>query len=494
MKIYPLSSRQSVALASLVFAVALTGCSLAPEYERPASPVNATWPASYTGEKIAADKTNLTVTADIGWRDFFRDSLLQELITIALHNNRDLRKAALNVDAAQALYRIQRAELLPNLNASGALDVGRVPADVSAAQTTDINRRYDLSGATTAWELDLWGRIRSLDDQALARYMALDETRIAMKISLVSAVAGAYLTLRADQELLQLTKKTLTSQQRSSELTRQLVRTGNATELDLRMAEIAMRSAQVNLAAYTRQAIQDRNALELLLGQSLTPELSRRLDDVVTLPEGIVPTTLPVGLPSELLVRRPDIRSAEHQLRAANANIGAARAAFFPAITLTGTAGTASTSLDGLFEPGSGSWRFLPQITLPLFQGGALLARLDIAHIQKRIEIASYEKTIQEAFREVSDGLSGQRTLDDQLHAEQLSVIAGQNAYDLAALRFREGEDDYLALLDTHRMLYGSQQALVRTRLIQQMNIINLYKALGGGWSEDTVKVKSQIN
>lgn len=272
------------------------------------------------------------------------------------------------------------------------------------------------------------------------------------------------------------------------------MRTGNATELDLRMAEIAMRSAQVNLAAYTRQAIQDRNALELLLGQSLTPELSRRLDDVVTLPEGIVPTTLPVGLPSELLVRRPDIRSAEHQLRAANANIGAARAAFFPAITLTGTAGTASTSLDGLFEPGSGSWRFLPQITLPLFQGGALLARLDIAHIQKRIEIASYEKTIQEAFREVSDGLSGQRTLDDQLHAEQLSVIARQNAYDLAALRFREGEDDYLALLDTHRMLYGSQQALVRTRLIQQMNIINLYKALGGGWSEDTVKVKSQIN
>lgn len=209
MKIYPLSSRQSVALASLVFAVALTGCSLAPEYERPASPVNATWPASYTGEKIAADKTNLTVTADIGWRDFFRDSLLQELITIALHNNRDLRKAALNVDAAQALYRIQRAELLPNLNASGALDVGRVPADVSAAQTTDINRRYDLSGATTAWELDLWGRIRSLDDQALARYMALDETRIAMKISLVSAVAGAYLTLRADQELLQLTKKNI---------------------------------------------------------------------------------------------------------------------------------------------------------------------------------------------------------------------------------------------------------------------------------------------
>lgn len=465
MKITFTGYRQTATLATLAFVTTLAGCTMAPKHERPASPTAMVYPYATSTVSGAPD------AADIGWRDFFHDPLLQELIAIALRNNRDLRKAGLNVEAARALYRIQRAEMLPTLGIATAMDAGRTPADLSVMDEPEINRRYEMAGATTAWELDLWGRVRSLSDQALAAYMALDETYIAARMSLVSEVASAWLTLRADRELLRLTENTLAAQKSSYTLTTQLARTGNATQLDLRMAEIALRSAEINRAAYTRQLARDRNALELLLGQPLTPELSRRLNEAVTLTEGAIPTTLPGGLPSDLLVRRPDIR-----------------AAFFPTISLTGAAGTASASLSGLFEPGSGSWRFLPQITLPLFHGGALRADLDRAHIQKQIEIARYENVIQQAFRDVADGLAGQRTLNDQVQSEQRAVEASQIAYELAGLRFQEGIDDYLTLLDTHRMLYGAQQRLVRTRLMQQLNIINLYKALGGGWREYSEK------
>ncbi|EKT6461285.1 multidrug efflux transporter outer membrane subunit MdsC [Salmonella enterica] len=465
MKITFTGYRQTATLATLAFVTTLAGCTMAPKHERPPSPTAMVYPYATSTVSGAPD------AADIGWRDFFHDPLLQELIAIALRNNRDLRKAGLNVEAARALYRIQRAEMLPTLGIATAMDAGRTPADLSVTDEPEINRRYEMAGATTAWELDLWGRVRSLSDQALAAYMALDETYIAARMSLVSEVASAWLTLRADRELLRLTEDTLAAQKSSYTLTTQLARTGNATQLDLRMAEIALRSAEINRAAYTRQLARDRNALELLLGQPLTPELSRRLNEAVTLTEGTIPTTLPGGLPSDLLVRRPDIR-----------------AAFFPTISLTGTAGTASASLSGLFEPGSGSWRFLPQITLPLFHGGALRADLDRAHVQKQIEIARYENVIQQAFRDVADGLAGQRTLNDQVQSEQRAVEASQIAYELAGLRFQEGIDDYLTLLDTHRMLYGAQQRLVRTRLMQQLNIINLYKALGGGWREYSEK------
>ncbi|EAR1071839.1 multidrug transporter [Salmonella enterica subsp. enterica serovar Typhimurium] len=465
MKITFTGYRQTATLATLAFVTTLAGCTMAPKHERPASPTAMVYPYATSTVSGAPD------AADIGWRDFFHDPLLQELIAIALRNNRDLRKAGLNVEAARALYRIQRAEMLPTLGIATAMDASRTPADLSVMDESEINRRYEAAGATTAWELDLWGRVRSLSDQALAAYMALDETYIAARMSLVSEVASAWLTLRADRELLRLTEDTLAAQKSSYTLTTQLARTGNATQLDLRMAEIALRSAEINRAAYTRQLARDRNALELLLGQPLTPELSRRLNEAVTLTEGAIPTTLPGGLPSDLLVRRPDIR-----------------AAFFPTISLTGSAGTASASLSGLFEPGSGSWRFLPQITLPLFHGGALRADLDRAHVQKQIEIARYENVIQQAFRDVADGLAGQRTLNDQVQSEQRAVEASQIAYELAGLRFQEGVDDYLTLLDTHRMLYGAQQRLVRTRLMQQLNIINLYKALGGGWREYSEK------
>ncbi|WYX22326.1 efflux transporter outer membrane subunit [Achromobacter xylosoxidans] len=416
---------------------------------------------------------------------FFQDPLLQQLIEIALANNRDARKAALDVEAARALYRIQRAALMPNLDvaASGA---AQLPADLSATGSADIARRYDAGGITTAWELDLWGRLRSLGDRQLAAYLALDETRIATRMSLVAEVAAAYLTLRADQELLRLTTDTLATQQRSYNLTAQLARVGNATQLDLRLAEITLRAAEADRAAYT-PGRQGSQCPGVAAGSALAPALARQLDQANTLPDGIVPATLPGGLPAQLLARRPDLRAAEQRLRAANANIGAARAAFLPAISLTGAAGTASASLDGLFDAGSGAWRFLPQITLPIFRGGALRANLDLAHVQKRIEIASYEQSIQAAFREVADALAGKRTLDEQIRAEQLSVAASQHAYALAEQRFREGMDDSLALLETHRTLYGTQQALVRTRLARLTNLIDLYKALGGGWTATTV-------
>ncbi|CAB3634999.1 efflux transporter outer membrane subunit [Achromobacter pestifer] len=478
--------RQARPLAPVALAAALAGCSLAPTHERPAAPIDATYPSGAAYDLSAFSKPGEAVAADIGWRDFFRDPLLQQLIEVSLSNNRDLRKAALNVEAAQAMYRIQRAEMLPNLGVSASAAAERVPADLDATGAARVARRYELAGVTAAWELDLWGRIRSLSDQALASYLALAETRTATQMSLLSEVAIAYLTLRADQELLRLTDDTLTTQKRSYELTARLVEAGNATQLDLRLAEITLRNAEAHHAAYTRQAAKDRNALVLLMGQPLTPALSRQLDEATTLPDGIVPTDLPSGLPSELLARRPDIRAAEQTLRGANANIGAARAAFFPTISLTGSAGTASASLDGLFGASSGAWSFLPRITVPIFRGGALAANLDVAHVQKRIEIANYEKAVQAAFREVADGLAGKRTLDAQIHSEQLSMAASRSAYELADQRFTEGEDDYLTLLDAYRTLYGTQQVLVQTRLARLSNLIELYKALGGGWREDT--------
>ena len=479
-------TRPARTLAPLALAAALAGCSMAPKYDRPAAPIDTAYPLGAAYVEPAAATPDDAITAEIGWRDFFRDPLLQQLIGISLENNRDMRKAALNVEAAQALYRIQRAEMLPNLGVSARGASERVPADLSTTGQSDVLRRYDVAGVTAAWELDLWGRIRS--DRALASYLALDETRIATQMSLVSEVASAYLTLRADQELLRLTSDTLATQKRSYGLTTQLVEAGNSTQLDLRRAEIALRTAEANHAAYTRQAAKDRNALVLLLGQPLTPELSRQLDEAMALPDDIVPTGLPSGLPSELLARRPDIRAAEQMLIGANANIGAARAAFFPTISLTGSAGTASASLDGLFDSGSRAWSFLPQITLPIFRGGALRANLDVAHVQKRIEIANYEKSIQAAFAEVADGLAGKRTLDEQIRAEQLLVAASQKAYELAEQRFQEGVDDNLTVLDAQRTHYGTQQTLVRTRLTRLNNLIHLYKALGGGWTEHTVQ------
>ena len=471
--------------AALLASVALAGCStMAPRYERPSAPVAATFAgAEAYGE---AHDAAAPPVADIGWRQVFSDPLLHRLIERTLINNRDLRVANLNVEAARARYRIDRAANLPTVSLGADATVQRLPSDLF------YNRRqYQVGGTVTAWELDLWGRTRSLSEQALQSFFAAEETRNAAHISLIGELATSYLTLRADQAMLKLSRDTLEAQKRSYELTRQLADVGYVTELDVRRAETALRSAQSDVAAYTRQSALDRNALVLLLGEPITPELAGELDALDTLPDGIVLADLPAGLPSDLLTRRPDIRAAEHTLRAANANIGAARAAFFPTVSLTGSGGTASASLENLFSGGSEAWVFAPRITLPIFQGGALRANLDRSEVQKSTEVANYEKAIQIAFREVSDGLAAKETFEDQLQVEQQRVSATAAAFQLADQRFREGEDDSLAVLDAQRAHYAAQQALVRVRLARLSNLVHLYKALGGGWSAETTSTAS---
>lgn len=479
-------SRLSRHAAALTAFALLGGCALSPAYQRPAAPVESAFP---TGDAYGSD-TSISVdgaTADIGWRDFFQDPILQSLIETALDNNRDIRIAALNVETARATYRVRRADLLPQVDGMATSTSQRTPSDLALPGAPEITRAYQASGAVSAWELDLWGRIRSLNDQALAAYLAQEETRLSAQLSLMAEVANAYLTLRADQAMLRLAEETVETRRRSYALTRERAEAGEAGRIDMHQAEAALRGAEADRAAYQRQAARDRNALVLLLGRPLTPELSASLDGAVTLPDDLAMADLPPGLPSALLIRRPDIRAAEQDLMAASANIGAARAAFFPTVSLTGTIGSASSDLDNLFSSGARAWSFGPQITVPLFRGGALRASLDRAHLLKQIEVARYERAVQVAFREVADGLAGQGTFNDQILSERLRVDASQTTYDLAEQRFREGEDSYLVVLDAQRTLYGSQQGLIRARLMRLSNLVDLYKALGGGWTEHAV-------
>ncbi|MFC4276504.1 AdeC/AdeK/OprM family multidrug efflux complex outer membrane factor [Achromobacter aloeverae] len=480
----------AVALAS-----ALAGCTLIPDYQRPAAPVDAAYPTgpAYDTPAGAAAKPASqagVATANIGWRDMFPDPLLQQLIELSLSNNRDLRIAALNVQSAQAQYRIQRADLLPTVGVGATESAQRTPHDLTSSGKAVTSHTYQV-GASLSWELDLFGRIRSLSEEALQTYLAQDETRNATQLTLVSEVANAYLTLRADQELLKLTQDTLKSQRDSYDLTKQSYDNDVATALDLSQAEVSVRTAESNLAQYSRQVAQDMNALVLLLGNPLPDDVRAKLDTPGRLDDALIPTALPAGLPSDLLERRPDIRSAEHSLLAANADIGAARAAFFPTISLTGSAGTASATLGGLFKGGSGAWSFAPQITTPIFAGGSLRAELDVAKLQKQIQVATYEQAIQSAFREVADALAGRGTLDQQIQAQQLLVQADQRAYDLSQQRYRQGIDNYLTVLDSQRSLYSAQQTLVTTRLTRLTNLVTLYKALGGGWTDKTVQAQA---
>ena len=472
-----------------VLSAALAGCTMIPDYERPAAPVSPAYPtgAAYNAPDQMQALPDGLATADIGWREFFTDPLLQDLITRALNSNRDLRVAALNVEAARAQYRIERANLLPGVGVGGTGQIQRVPADLSPTQQATINRQFQVGASIPTWELDLFGRIRSLSQQALQTYLAQDETRLATELSLISEVASAYLTFRADQELLSLTEETLASQRQSYELTRLSFEGGVGTQLQLSQAEVSVRTAEQNYALYTRTVALGMNALSLLLGEPISDELRAQLERANYLDDDALPTQLPVGLPSDLLIRRPDIRAAEHQLLAANANIGAARAAFFPKISLTASAGTASSSLGGLFEGGSGSWSFAPNISIPLFAGGALRASLDAAEIRRDAGIAQYERSIQSGFREVADALAGRGTYDEQIRSQRALVDANKRAYDVSDQLFREGISNYLDVLDSQRSLYSSQQSLVQTRLGRLNNLVTLYKVLGGGWTERSV-------
>ena len=483
--------RSSVALCAAVIA-ALSACTLEPHYSRPAAPVAPTWNGNAAG---AADKTDV---ADLGWRQFFPDPVLQRLIVLALANNRDLRVAVLNVQATQAQYRIQRADLFPTVSATGLEEVEKYPAGVLGGTTGGAStgsggtgtpvpggttfRFFEVGVGFTSYELDLFGKIRSLNHAALEQYFASAETRRSSQLTLVAEVASAYLAILADETILKVTRETLDSQTTSYDLTKKSLDAGTTTAVALRQAAQTVDTARANLAEYTRQAEQDRNALMVLIG--------------VPIPEDIVFSTdinaqtmsadLPVGVPSEVLARRPDVLAAEHQLVSANADIGAARAAFFPSITLTGNYGTASTQLSGLFKKGSSAWTFSPQISVPIFAGGANVANLDLSKIEKNVYIAQYEKALQTAFREVDDALAARGTLDDQLAAQRALLDDSSEAYRLADMRFRNGIDSFLPVLDAQRALYSAQQAVVSLELQRLQNMATLYKALGGGMKEDS--------
>ena len=471
-------SKSLIALA--VTAFILGGCSLIPDYNQPAAPVPAQWPQ---GPAYSPTESAAVAAAEQGWRQFFQDPALQQLIETALVNNRDLRVAALNIDAYRAQYRIQRADLFPAVSADGSGSRQRVPADSSQTGQAGINSSYSATVGISAYELDLFGRVRSLSEEALQRYFATEEGRRSTQISLVASVANAYLTWQADKELLKVTQDTLGAFEESYKLTARSNEVGVASALDLAQSRTSVENARAQLAKYTRQVAQDENSLVLLLGTGIPANLpaARPLSEKLL-------ADVPPGLPSDLLQRRPDILQAEYNLKAANANIGAARAAFFPSISLTANAGTLSPDLSGLFKGGSGTWLFQPQINLPIFNAGSLRASLDYSKIQKDIGVANYEKSIQTAFQEVADGLAARQTYVQQLQAQQDFVSANQDYYRLAERRYRIGVDSNLTFLDAQRQLFSAQQALVTDRLAQLVSQVNLYKALGGGWNEQTAK------
>ncbi|MBR0670403.1 efflux transporter outer membrane subunit [Neoroseomonas soli] len=478
-------------LPALSFALLLTaGCSLIPDRPATDPTIAAGWPDGPAYRRTtapAAVPADPVQAADaIGWRDAFSDPRLQRAIETALANNRDLRVAVLNVALAESQYRVQRADLFPQVGATGSLDASRTPLPVASAAvpidaTAGITRRiYGAGIGFSAYEIDLFGRVRSLSTAAFERYLGYVETRRAAQISLVAQVANAWLAIAADQEALALTERTLANQQEAFGITRAGYEGGTATELALRQAQTSVETARAGLERYSRLKAQDINALALLLGGPV--------------PEDVLPTSVSSlgravaevspGLSSDILLRRPDVLAAERNLVAANAEIGAARAAFFPSITLTANAGTASAGLSQLFGAGSGAWTFAPQINLPIFTAGALQGSLDAARIRTDIQVATYERTVQGAFREVADALAARGTYDRQIAAQRALVGAYQDAYRLALLRFRSGLDNYQAPLDSQRQLFTAQQELIALELQRLQNRVSLYRALGGGWNE----------
>jgi multidrug efflux system outer membrane protein len=459
--------------AAPVAALLLAGCSLAPRYERPAPPVSAEWvPGVAAGGPSTA--------ADLGWRDVFQDPRLQALVALALESNRDLRVAALNVELTRAQYRIERADRLPHLGASASATRQHVDADLSPTGRAERSTSYTVGLGVTAFELDLFGRVRSLSDAALAQFLATEEARRAVHLSLVAEVATQYLAVRALDDQVALARRTLEAVEASSALARRTFEAGRTSELDVRTAEAQVHTARFNLSSATLQRARAENALVLLVGQPLPPDLPppQPLDAQAFLAE------LPPGVPSEVLLRRPDVVAAEHALRSSNATIGAARAAFFPSISLTAFGGTSSAELSDLFGAGTGLWSFMPRIDLPLFRGGALRASLDVAQVRKSIQVARYERAIQDAFREVADALVARAALEEQLEAQRARVEAEQRRYELSDLRYRKGVDSYLGVLDAQRDLFAAQLLLIQSRLARLANLVDLYRALGGGWLE----------
>lgn len=457
--------------------ILLAGCStMAPQYTQPTAPVPAEWPAGPAYQAEAAKPASKPL-ADIPWREFFVDSRLQGLIELALKNNRDLRVAALNIERSRAQYQIRRSDFFPKVDASAAGNFLGVSEDLSRTGRHETVEEYNVNLGVSSYEVDLFGRVRSLKDQALEQYLATEQAQQSVQISLVSEVAFSYLTLAADRERLKVARETLASQQSSYQLTKRRFDAGISSALDLHQAQTSVDASRVDIARYTTFVAQDENLLRLVVGSSIPSEL---------LPEALAETLtamkdLSPGLPSEVLLRRPDILQAENLLKGANANIGAARAAFFPRITLTSSMGFGSSELVGLFSGDTLTWSFIPRVTLPIFDAGSNQANLTVAEVDRDIAVARYEKAIQIAFREVADGLAQRGTIDEQLAAQQSLTLATAESHKLSQARYEKGVDSYLQVLDSQRALYGAEQNLIGVRLARLANQVTLYRVLGGG-------------
>jgi len=469
-----------VAASSLL----LSACSLMPYFERPQAPVEAAWPLATADANSSA--------ADIGWQEFFVDAQLRELIQLALTHNSDLRVAVLNIEKARALYQVRSADLLPTVNANGSANLQHSGNSSAGASINNTNlstagsfragntQNYRASVGFSSYELDFFGRIRSLNEQALQLYLATAEARRSTHITLVAEVANAWLTLQANRQRLQVAQSTLLSQQSSYTINNSRFQFGLATALVLRQSQITVDTARVEVARYSSQIQQDQNLLQLLLGTSLPAELATatKLQPLLAMAE------LPVGMPSAVLQQRPDVLQAERRLEAASANIGAVRAAFFPSISLTATAGSASPQLGQLFSAGTGFWNFVPQINLPIFNAGRNRANLKAAEIERDIMLVQYQKAIQNAFKEVADSLAIKQNLGEQFTAQNSLVGAANESYQLADARYKSGLDNFLVALDAQRTLYAAEQNLISIELLSYSNQVTLYKVLGGGWHE----------
>lgn len=469
---------RAVLLSGLVAAAG--GCGvLEPALPEAEPGVPEQWPEAPTGPRGEVPEARAPGTAPapvtaIAWSEFFTDARLEELIARALENNRDLRAAVANVERARALYRIQRADRVPSLDVTGTTTRG----GGGSASAVLFSQAYSVELGVTAYELDLFGRVRNLSEAALRAYFAEVEAQRGVQLALVAEVANAYLTLLADRELKRIAEAALVNRQEELDLTETRFELGAASSLEVSQAEIELETARADVWLFTGQVAQDVNALRLLIGAPLEQDLLSAPVDLQV--SGL--DALPPELPSEVLLRRPDVLQAEFTLRSTNASIGAARAAFFPSITLTGSIGTASEQLSELFSSGTDFWTFIPQINLPIFQGGRLRGNLDVTRAEREMALAQYERAIQSGFREVADALALSRTLAEERASRERLLAAAERADDLSRIRYEAGSDSYLVLLDAQRTLYAAEQALISTILAQQTNRVTLYKALGGGW------------
>ena len=460
-------------LGASAIAMLVSGCaSMAPEYVRPDAPV----PASY--ETVMATGVSADTGQSLYWREFFTDPVLQQLITAALDNNRDLRKALLQVEEARAAYGIQRSERLPDIQVGGQGSRARMPADLSPSGRSMVGSEYRAEVGLASWELDLWGRVRSLEQSALESWLATDAASQAVKTMLIGEVANAYLVLRELDQRVAVTRETVASRERSYQIFQRRYAVGATARLEVTQVQTLLTQAQAMLAQLELQHAAQRNALRLLVGEDAMP-LLRQAE--LRMP-GLA--SVQPGLPSDLLTRRPDIVAAEHRLRAANANIGAARAAYLPRIALTGSFGTASAELDNLFKSGSKAWAFMPTISLPIFDGGRRRASLELSQVRRDMAVNDYEQSIQNAFRDVADALAANHWLGEQYEVQKVARDAQAERARLAQLRYDNGSAAYLEVLDAQRDLLDAEQQLIGTRRAVLSSKVSLYSALGGGYAQ----------